>query len=957
MRAKWIAGVLVLVSATAFAGGPRFLATAANGGGPMAWKGPVVQYFTDPGNLNTAVTHAQADAVVAAAAAVWNVPTSSLTLQQGGVLSEHVSSANVYFDGSAMVFPADVQAINTAKPIAVIYDSDGSVTDLLLGAGASDPSSCRQNEVTESVDALGSTTIDHALLIVNGRCVGASADQLNQLQYMLMRKMGRVLGLAWSQTNDSVFTGSVPTTATLMANWPVMHPIDVICGPFTYLCTQNPFALRPDDLSSLALLYPVTSANVTAGKTLSATGAQEVWGLVRFANGLGMEELNMTVRIIPWGGQAVQAWQVASGVTGYSAVEDWGNPVSGVVDSSVARGADNVSIYPGFYDMKRVPMPSQAAQIYLEMESVNPLYTGAYALLPGSGAPVSMSGQMTPGVVYPDWNHGSTLVAFTIANSSTACWLGTSGSESAPQSVSSTGLWDGLLCSTHSPNWGAVTVKAGRTWTLETTATDETGGQSTLKAQPVLGVWSAGDPVGTSPTVASMPVPMNGRVTGMTQLGVPAGAVDATYRFAVADLHGHGRPDLTFHGRVLYADNVVPSVTAVSGGTVTISGMGFNGSMRVTVNGVAAKVVSWSSTQLAVTVPTMAAAKALPGVPVDVSVVDATTAGSSVMTGALSYPGGTAYGLVKVSAPSALETGVTAATAFAVKVVAADGVTAIPGASVRFAVTSGSAGLVGCGVAAGCTLVTNASGVASTAVSGVSAGSVALTATEVSGGASVQVSLVDADPVRSAVIATPTAYVAAGASVTMPVVLNAVQDGAAASGVAVSWSVSAGLGLAGASTATAADGSAAVGVLTNGIAAGPATVRGCVWSTVCANWSVVSIAASEWTPGVVSGAGQSVPYAASLMPVVLRVSDRAGHALAGAPVTVAQTVTAWEGVCTTGRCAAAPVLASNTASAVTDASGLVTVMPLQVSGVPQVVNVAVVVGTGGFVSLALVKTP
>ena len=72
--------------------------------------------------------------MVAAAANVWNVPTASLTLAQGGQLAEHVSGANAYFNGAAVVFPADVQASNYAAiQIAVVYDTDGSVTDLLLG--------------------------------------------------------------------------------------------------------------------------------------------------------------------------------------------------------------------------------------------------------------------------------------------------------------------------------------------------------------------------------------------------------------------------------------------------------------------------------------------------------------------------------------------------------------------------------------------------------------------------------------------------------------------------------------------------------------------------------------------------------------------------------------------------------------------------------------------------------
>ena len=107
------------------------------------------------GDLSSSVNHAAADALVAAAANVWNVPTASLVLSRGGALDEHVSGANTFLGPSGLIFPADVQSSNyLAKQIAVIYDSDGSITDLLLGNGASDPTSCLQNGVTESVDSI-----------------------------------------------------------------------------------------------------------------------------------------------------------------------------------------------------------------------------------------------------------------------------------------------------------------------------------------------------------------------------------------------------------------------------------------------------------------------------------------------------------------------------------------------------------------------------------------------------------------------------------------------------------------------------------------------------------------------------------------------------------------------------------------------------------------------------------
>jgi hypothetical protein len=211
-----MAALLFLASSSAcLAGGPRFVTTS---GKAMAFYTPNVTYYTDPGDLAANVPHAQADAMVAAAAAPWNVSVALLTLAQGGTLSEHISDQNAYFNGTSLVLPADAQASNyLSKPIAVIYDENGSVTDLLLGEGASSPSACHINAVTESVDGFGGVAdIQHAVLVLNGRCVGSNPQQLSQMQYQLERAFGRVLGLAWSQLNDNVFT--VATTVRLHAD-------------------------------------------------------------------------------------------------------------------------------------------------------------------------------------------------------------------------------------------------------------------------------------------------------------------------------------------------------------------------------------------------------------------------------------------------------------------------------------------------------------------------------------------------------------------------------------------------------------------------------------------------------------------------------------------------------------------------------------------------------------------
>src|SRR6202789_629760 len=108
----WFAG-----AATMWAGNPRWVAGPpyfTTAGGPVVWYTNQPLYFTDPGDLSSSVNHAAADAIVAAAASVWNVPTASLVLTQGGALSEHVSGANTFLGPSGLIFPADVQSSNYA---------------------------------------------------------------------------------------------------------------------------------------------------------------------------------------------------------------------------------------------------------------------------------------------------------------------------------------------------------------------------------------------------------------------------------------------------------------------------------------------------------------------------------------------------------------------------------------------------------------------------------------------------------------------------------------------------------------------------------------------------------------------------------------------------------------------------------------------------------------------------
>lgn len=962
---KLLALSLTFAATSTYAAGPRWYTgvpyyTAAPGQ-PVAFFTPDVTYFTDPGPLNANVTHAQADAMVAAAAAVWNISAARLTLKQGGTLAEHLSSANVYFDGQQMVFPDDVKPANyRVKPIAIVYDTDGSVIDTLLGAGASAPSGCRTNGVVEDVDGLDPAgTIDHALLILNGRCVGSTPQQLTQMQYQLMRAFGRVLGLAWSQLNDNVFTGSTTPTALQMANWPVMHPIDVICGTYTYTCMQNPFSLRVDDIASLTLLYPVTPSNIIAGKTLSQTGMATLFGWVRFPTGQGMDAVNVVLqRRIPF--QKPDPAVVMSAVSGAAHQQYSGNAIEGAPQGPAESTGDPGGVIEGLYALQYIPIVGSTGwdTMVLTTEPINPLYSGDYAISGYVGQPPKMSGSAVTigdqGVVHPGDSFAMNIGQTDAASS---CNPPPAGTEDAPIPADSTGWWSGLLCGVRA-SWLSQTVKPGRTWTIEATALDESGASSSLKFFPVIGVYKTTDPLGTAPTVAAAATSLNGRVIGMTQLRMASTSAQQSYRILLTDQRGSARPDFSYNARLLYADTISPAQVGRGGGVVTITGEGFRTGNVVKVNGVNATVLSWTANQIVAITPSMSAANMSAGGQADITVLDTVTGGSTTVQSALSYGGAGVNVVQLISAPATLETGMASAVAFSVRVLLSDGITPARGASVVLHASGASAVFAACN-ASTCTITADANGVVQSTVLASSAGTLTLTATELSGGASVQAVASVLDPVRIVTALGTDHYIAPNTAGSWSAIVTATQDGLPAAGVPVLWTVAAGLTLGNASPATGSTGQASVTVNTAGLSSGTvASAQGCVWLTVCAAMRVYAIDPASWRVRIESGAGQSVSAAKTLGPVVVQVTDAAGHPIESAPVTVAQTSDAWQGACpATGRCPSSPVLTSSRKTYVTDTNGRFSITPLELAGVASTINITIIAGTNGFVSLSLLKTP
>jgi hypothetical protein len=951
-------------AATAWAGGPRWVTGVpyfTTEGVPVVWYTNQPLYFTDPGDLSSTVNHAAADALVAAAAAVWNVPTASLVLSQGGALDEHVSGANAFLGSNGPIFPADVESSNyLAKQIAVIYDSDGSITDLLLGNGASDPSGCRQNGVTESVDSIvPAGFIQHAILILNGRCTGPAPEQQMQLQYQLMRAFGRVLGLGWSQTNDNVFTDSPQPTGNQALHWPVMHPIDIICGPYTYQCLPQPFTLRPDDLSALAQLYFIDQGQAGPGKTDSLLNASLYEGRLTFPTGEGMQGVNLVVRRWPQFTLAseIEDWYTASGVSGALFRQSNGNPVTGPDGSFAGSQGTEDSFFEGLCLVERVPLlPGTWQLLVLETEPVNPLYTGQYAVGPYVANTVAPSGSdpvLTEGL-FASYTQG--FIDFANTDSAADCNTATDGTEAAPAVVASTGWWTGLLCGYGHSAWSSLSVKANRSATFEVTAEDEQGFATSAKAMPVIGVWNATDALGSLPGVAGAGEAFNGETNGMTTL-TTAFTQPNQLRIGIADQRGDGRPDFNYQARVLYADSLSPATVSAAGGTISISGMGFRTGNAVTVNGIAATVSSWTANTIVATVPSIDALGSSTALVADVAVTDLSTGGTTVMTQSLSYAAPVPV-LSLVSAPSGLvQLSQPAATPFAVKVLNGDGVTPVVGEAVTFTATNGSVQFSACG-AASCTVSTGANGIASTLVTPMSTGGITLQATGVDGTA--VASFTAATRVQTATAIQAAEYIVEGATVEWSPQLSVTDSFASTAGLPVGWqAISGAVSVSPASSQVnsqeIAQTVATAGPLTAG---GQAVLSGCAWTNTCASFTTQGVDFADLRLIAVSGAGQIVSANGTLAPVVLQVTDTASHPVAGAVVQIYQTVDAWEAACPDrGRCPIAPVLGSSQSSGVSDANGFLTIAPQQISGIAETTNLAAATGTQGFISLALQKQP
>ncbi|HEX6805216.1 MAG TPA: IPT/TIG domain-containing protein [Terriglobales bacterium] len=741
-RTLSLLAILIAFPVHAIAGGPRYVAgstyfDAGTMGTPLTWSQGNIHYYTDQGNLSPILPGSGADAFVASAFSLWtSIPTAAVSANRGGQLAEDVNGSNVTVVSGSLSMPSDIQPSAVNTPIGIVYDADGAVTDALLGSGAGDSAYCAQNAAFGGIDNFGTDAhFQHALIILNGNCAATSA-QLPDLQYHLARVLGRVLGLDWSQANLNVITRDPPPSAADFAGFPLMHEADLPgCIPVAACYSNgglvNPAQPKLDDQAALSRLYPVTAVNLAnfPGKQLFAETTARIRGTVYFNDWYGnpslpMQGVNVVARLVdPYSG-LVSHSSVVTSISGFLFCGNAGNIVTGYSDSSgqnFNRFGSSETGYEGLFDLAGLPVPDGNSATYeLSVEALDPLWSAGVGPY-GTTVQVNPSGIAIPFNVAVSPGSDSLKDIVMLGSAAPAQWWYQPTTYATPGFIPASGNWTGALSPYGTTDFFEFPAQANRTLSVIVNAVDEFGAPSQNKLLPVIGMWALANP-GQSPAPAYTPTPFNTVYFGESRLDAQV-LQSTTFRLGIADFRGDGRPDYRYNARLLYGDQINPARASVAGGTpLTIAGLGLQSNTSVHVAKLALSALAYSATQLLVNTP-----PALDGI-YDVQLSDSATGANSTMSAVLTLGAGPQDSLRLISGNnSAAPAGGQAASPFSVMVVAPDGLTPVAGASLQFS-SSPAVAFSACSGAATCTVLSDQSGMASTYMTVLSAGTFTLTA-------------------------------------------------------------------------------------------------------------------------------------------------------------------------------------------------------------------------------------
>ena len=977
LRLLLAATIILFFTVISRAGGPKLVAGTvyfdpSTTGQPLIWSQGQIIYYTDQGDLSPILPNASANSFVVSAFSPWiSVSTAAVAATSGGQLAEDVSGANVIVNADGTIsMPADIQSTATATPVGIVYDYDGSVTDALMGSGAGASTQCFSNAVFGGDDHYGTfATYQHALIVINGQCV-LQSSQLTDVKYRLVRVMGSVLGLGWSQVNPNVITTPHPTSDDY-AGFPVMHFTDPFnCVPIT-LCYPNPSQLAMDDAASLSRLYPVTPQNQSnfPGKQIFSAVTARIHGSVWFTDPHGnrtqpMQGVNVVARWIdPITGLPSRRYAVAS-VSGFLFTGSAGNPITGFDDAlgdPLAEWGSATQTVEGFFDLAGLQPPNTGAQYQLSVEALNPTWSAGVG--PYSPGPVTPSGSAQPIVVAVA--PGSDLEQDILMAGSAQPVPQPNSTWTTPATMPRGGDWVGSLNGYGEVEYLILPAQANRTLSVAVTTLDETGTSSQLKAQPVIGMWATSDPQGTPPP-AFTTSPFNQIVAGMTRLDAQV-VISTNFLIGISDVRGDGRPDYHYHAHILYADSVFPARISVNGGMVAVQGTGF-------APGLTASIGSAIATQYAVSANKMSlAAPAHSDGTQNITIADPVSGASSVMTGVLTYGAAATDNIILLgnglNPPTPV--GTQATNPVTVRVLAADGVTPVSGATIAWSATNGVQ-LSACSSATACSVTSDQSGDAVTWLTPATVGVATITATlapaAYGSSKSVSTTLNAIQSISDIGVSTPYLWIAQGATVSVPLTARVLSNGAPQN-AKVNFTVVNGAGALSAASAQTSSGGYATVTLTVTQIAALVQVSACVapanapCQVIYAN--PVPLANQILRP--VAGSGQ-VSTGQPFQPVTVRVTDLSlpPNSVIAANVAFLTTVLRPGGTSSGGgngetnptNPAMPVILQVSQSNVVTDINGLASVAPSAGGfSAPLEVDVAVMAGLSSFLDYPLQLLP
>ena len=444
-------------------------------------------------------------------------------------------------------------------------------------------------------------------------------------------------------------------------------------------------------------------------------------------------------------------------------------------------------------------------------------------------------------------------------------------------------------------------------------------------------------------------------------------ATSSDFLIGISDVRGDGRPDYRYHAHILYADSVFPARIGVHGGVVTLQGSGFAPGLTATVGTTTAIPYAVGGGRMILAAPAHGDGMQ------NITINDAVSGASSTMTGALTFGAAASDNIVLLGSGMnpATPVGTQATNPMHVRVLAADGVTPVGGATIGWSASNGVQ-LSACGGASSCSVSSDDTGEAITWLTPAATGVATITATLAPGVYSPSKSQSGTlNAIQSASdigVSTPYLWIAQGATVSLPLTARVLSNGAPQNNVKVNFTVVSGsASLSAASAQTISSGYATV-TLTAAQFATLVKVSACVapGNAPCQIISANPVPPASQNLRQVAGSGQ-VSAGTGFQPLVVQVTDSSSppNPVIGASVWFLTTIlrfsripTGSNGETTPTNSGMAVILQVSQSSTTTDGNGLANIVPSAGGfAAPLEVNVAIMAGSGAILDYPLELLP